>query len=181
MEPTNARTELIAGKLSLETVPSALRLAIGDTSLDLTPDDALIVARALTEAAAAHATALAAATDDDAEVDPEASPKRLPMQFVVLDVERDPEADPDEAMPPNAEVCCWIKEQSHANAVHVAVGWVNESDWIITNVSEHRIVDRSDFEGTELLPYYEQALTDDEVFLYVTTDEDAEGEEAAAE
>jgi len=170
MEPTNSRTELIAGQLFLETVPSTLRLAIGETTLDLSPDDAMIVARALTEAAAAHATAAAAAGEEE-EVDPDMDPKRIPMQFVVLDVERDPEADPDEAMPPNAEVCCWIKEQSRANAVHVAVGWVNESDWIITNVSEHRTVDRTDFEGTELLAYYEQALTDDEVFLYVTTDE----------
>jgi hypothetical protein len=74
------------------------------------------------------------------------------------------EADLGEAT--TAEVHCWIAGQTQRNAMHIAAGWVAEHGWVIGEVIEQRAAARADFENTEYLQYFEQALVDGEVFLY---------------
>ena len=113
---------------------------------------------------------------------------RVPMQYMRVAAERlefdaeggetpaaaDDEPD-DMAGATDAEVHCWITDQTQRNAMHVAAGWVAEHGWVITEVIEQRPVTRADFTDTEYLQYFEQALTDSEVFLYEI--EEAEGDE----
>jgi hypothetical protein len=163
------RLELIPNRLSLQVRPEgAGTLHLDGASLDLDTEALLHVAREFTNVVAMHHA--------EEEVDPESS-VRLAMQLVILQIERDPESEAEDDQPEEGEVYCWIKEQSRQNAIHVAVGWVNESEWIITNVNEHRTVDRSEFEDTPLLPYYDQALTDDEVFVYIFPESDSDDED----
>ncbi len=162
--------DVLPGRVSLNISLNAMMLNVEKSPLDLTEDDALKLARALTDAAAASHAEVAI---DEEEND---SPKRIPMQLIVMEVERDPDAEgeKDPEMPDEAQVLCWIKEQSRMNALHVAVGWVNETDWIVTSVLEHRSVSAKDFEDTDLQTFYEQALTDDEVFVYDASTPDEE-------
>ena len=130
-----------------------------------------------------EASALARGEDPD-----EADLVRVPMQYMRVAAERlefdaeggetpaaaDDEPD-DMAGATDAEVHCWITDQTQRNAMHVAAGWVAEHGWAITEVIEQRPVTRADFADTEYLQYFEQALTDAEVFLYEI--EEAEGDE----
>ena len=160
MSEPNERIELAPG-LFMEPRPDGLRLALGGESVDLSPDEGLEAARALVEASAA-----AGGPPEEQDW------HRVPMQYLILAIDPDPEAGPDADEPPPVEVHCWIKEQTRNNAVHVAIGSVVEDGYSVTDLVEQRTVTRADFEGTELLTYYEQALTDDEVFLYVSEDDE---------
>lgn len=148
-----------------------ITLKVPDGAANLTPDEANDVAGQLLEAAM-----LAQGTDPD-EVDI----ARVPMQYVIVQAERLPldnvtESDePDELRgATRAEVHCWIKDQTHRNGLHIIAGTVAEHGWVVTEIVEQAAVVRDDFEG-EYLQYYEQALTESEVFLYEI--ENAEGEE----
>jgi hypothetical protein len=116
---------------------------------------------------------------------------RLPMQYIRATAERlefdaategqpgaeTPDADPDLGDAKAAEVHCWIKDQTQRNAMHVAAGWVAEHGWVINEMVEQRAVTRADFADTDYLQYFEQALTDGEVFLYeIEEDDDEPGE-----
>jgi hypothetical protein len=148
-----------------------ITLKVPDGAASLTPDAANELAGQLLEAAM-----LAQGTDPD-----EADIVRVPMQYVIVQAERLPldnvtESDePDELRgATRAEVHCWIKDQTHRNGLHIIAGTVAEHGWVVTEIVEQAAVTRDDFEG-EYLQYFEQALTDSEVFLYEI--EDAEGEE----
>jgi hypothetical protein len=105
---------------------------------------------------------------------------RLPMQYIRaaaerLDLEVEGEPKPPEIVSDTgeadltgatAEVHCWIKDQTQRNAMHIAAGWVAEHGWVLGELLEQRAVSRRDFENTEYLQYFEQALIDGEVFLY---------------
>lgn len=159
MSDATDRTELVPG-LYLESSANGLRLSVGRAAVEFSHDEGLTVARALVEASAAidglHG-------------------HRIPMQYLVLTVEPDRETGPDEEPPP-AEVHVWVKEQTPKNAFHIAAGWLAEDGLRVTEVTQQVTVTRPDFEGTELLEYYEQALTDDEVFLYVTISDEPEAD-----
>ncbi len=128
--------------------------------------------------------ASALASGDDPE---ERDWVRIPMQYIRVSAERlelntedgqpvgSEEEDPEMAGAKDAEVHCWIKDQTQRNAMHVAAGWIAEHGWVITEVIEQRRVTRADFADTEYLQYFEQALTDSEVFLYEI--EEAESED----
>ena len=58
--------------------------------------------------------------------------------------------------------------------MHIAAGCVAEHGWFVQEVLEHEAVTREDMEG-EYLQYFEQALTDAEVFLYEIDEDDTEG------
>lgn len=143
----------------------------------LTADEAMELAGRVFEASAL-------ANGDDPE---ENDWVRIPMQYLRVAAERltfDGEGGetPDAAEEPDdmgdakvAEVHCWVRDQTQRNAMHVAAGWVAEHGWVITEVIEQRPVTRADFADTEYLQYFEQALTDSEVFLYEV--EEAEGDE----
>ena len=129
-----------------------------------------------------EASALARGEDPD-----EADLVRVPMQYMRVAAERlEFDAEGGETPAPadgpddmgdatDAEVHCWIRDQTQRNAMHVAAGWVAEHGWVITEVIEQRPVTRADFADTEYLQYFEQALTDSEVFLYEI--EEAESDE----
>ena len=129
-----------------------------------------------------EASALARGEDPD-----ESDIVRVPMQYMRVAAERlEFDAEGGETPAPadgpddmgdatDAEVHCWIRDQTQRNAMHVAAGWVAEHGWVITEVIEQRPVTRADFADTEYLQYFEQALTDSEVFLYEI--EEAEGDE----
>ncbi len=116
---------------------------------------------------------------------------RLPMQYLRLAAERldfapegddankVPAPDSDEPDGRTAEVHCWIKEQTQSNAMHIAAGCVAEHGWFIQEVIEQESVTRADFADTDYLQYFEQAITDSEVFLY-EIEEDEPGSSADA-
>jgi hypothetical protein len=116
---------------------------------------------------------------------------RLPMQYLRAAAERlDFEVEGQPGAPPvvadtgeagldgatDAEVHCWIKDQTQRNAMHIAAGWVAEHGWMIGELIEQRRVSRADFADTEYLQYFEQALIDGEVFLYEIEQDDDEPE-----
>ena len=114
---------------------------------------------------------------------------RLPMQYIRAAAERmafDPDDEPDDDEEEiddatHAEVHCWVADQTQRNALHVAAGWVAEHGWALTEIIEQRPVARADFADTEYLQYFEQALTDSEVFLYELEEtDDTEGEPDAS-
>lgn len=148
-----------------------ITLKVPEGAASLTADEANEVAGQLLEAAM-----LAQGTDPD-----EADIARVPMQYVIVQAERVPlEGAPDGDEPDElrgatrAEVHCWIKDQTHRNGLHIIAGTVAEHGWVVTEIVEQAAVTRADFEG-EYLQYFEQALTESEVFLYEI--ENAEGEE----
>ncbi len=107
---------------------------------------------------------------------------RIPMQYLRLAAERfsAPEGDTqtapnsDEPEGHNAEVHCWIKDQTQSNAIHIAIGSITEEGWFVQEIIEHENVSRTNFADTDYLEYFEQALTQAEVFLF-EIDEDTEG------
>jgi hypothetical protein len=144
----------------------SVTLKVPDGSVTLTENEALELAGRLAEAQAR-------ASGEDPE---ERDWVRIPMQYIRAAAERLEDAEPD-AEPGTelyeelkdakaAEVHCWIANQTQQNAMHVAAGWIASHGWVVTEVIEQAPVTRDDFEGTDYLPYYEQALTDSEVFLY---------------
>ncbi len=152
-----------------------------DGGTTLTSDEAQELASRIFEAAAR------AGGEDPVENDW----VRLPMQYLRLAAERldfTPEGDENKVPAPNsdepegrnAEVHCWIKDQTQSNAMHIAAGCVAEHGWFIQEVVEHESVSRTDFADTDYLQYFEQALIDSEVFLY-EIEEDTEGKEGSAD
>jgi hypothetical protein len=151
--------------LRVQSANGAVQLSLGDTSVSLSPDETLELSRQLTESLLQ--------LEATAEPDSEASEQmRVPMQLLVLAAERDPDAEgpKDEDAADRALIYCWIKGQTRMNAIHIAVGSVNETDWIVTDLKEHQAVKREDFAGDDFEQYFDQALTDEEVFLYLVGD-----------
>jgi hypothetical protein len=157
----------------------AVTLKAPAEGVTLTADEALELAGRLVEAQAR-------ASGEDPE---ENDWVRIPMQYVRAAAERmEIEGEGDE--PPeedelrgakSAEVHCWIANQTQRNAMHIAAGSVAEHGWVVTEVIEQAPVTRTDFEGTEYLPYYEQALTDSEVFLYEIDEPETDEAEGSAD
>lgn len=111
---------------------------------------------------------------------------RIPMQYLRVAAERlDFDADGDENKVPapnsdepqgsTAEVHCWIKDQTQGNALHIASGNIAEHGWFIAEVLEHTPVTRAEVDA-DYLQYFEQALTESEVFLYEIDEEGPEGD-----
>ncbi|HEY1186505.1 MAG TPA: hypothetical protein VGE74_02560 [Gemmata sp.] len=112
---------------------------------------------------------------------------RVPMQYLQVAAERldfeaesgdenkVPAPNSDEPEGSTATVHCWIKEQTQANALHIASGNIAEHGWFISEVLEHAPVKREDMEG-EYLEYYDKAVVESEVFLYeIDEDDNSEG------
>ena len=110
---------------------------------------------------------------------------RLPMQYLQVAAERldfEPEGDANKVPAPNSDepdgstatVHCWIKDQTQGNALHIVSGNIAEHGWFVSEVLEHAPVTRDEVEA-DYVQYYEQALTDSEVFLYEIDEENPEG------
>lgn len=158
------------GTVRVENAPGtkSITLGVGTATAELSVADARAVAVRLVETAAA-----ADAQDDTAN----AESRRIPMQFLLLAAEQVVES----GTPETCDVGCWIADQTRTNAFHIAFGWVSGNGWEVLEVLEHHPVTRADYAGDEdhLLPYYEQAITDGEVFLYEIDDPNEEPENAA--
>jgi len=98
---------------------------------------------------------------------------RIPMQYVGIHAEQDPDFDHEERFA-GADIECWIKDQTRKNALLIATGWIEESGWRLKEVEQQFEISRDDFEdGDEDIVYYDQAVHDDQVFVYnvYSTDE----------
>ncbi len=145
---------------------NGVKLTLPAGSVVLTDDEALKLASALVEAAAV------ARGDDPDEHDW----RRVPVQFLHFEAEQGSEEEPETA-PQFASVRCWVSGQSRANAAYVAAGWIMDEGWTVTDLIEQAEVTRTDYEGTEYERYYDQVLTDGEVFLFeIAGDDEEEGE-----
>jgi hypothetical protein len=150
----------------------SVTLKVGSETARLSAEEAEHLARLIVDAAARAGG-----------LDPEENDwVRIPMQYIRVAAERlDTGGEPADGEAPDtgdakaAEVHCWIKGQTHRNAMHIATGWIAEHGWFIEEVIEHEAVTGDDFADTEYLPYYEQALTDSEVFLYEIEESETEG------
>jgi hypothetical protein len=160
----------------------AVVISVQGQSAALSVDEAEEFARQVVEAAAR-------ASGQDPE---ENDWVRIPMQYIRVAAERlddapgptEGQADdetPDTGNAKTAEIHCWIKGQTQRNAMHVAAGWIAEHGWFIVEVIEHETVTSESFEGGEYLKYYEQALTDSEVFLYEIDEEETDETEGSAD
>jgi hypothetical protein len=66
-----------------------------------------------------------------------------------------------------AFVNCWIKAATQAKAEETARQIINEHQWHVEKLMDMCPVDRDSYEEDDPgLQYYEQALTDDEVFEF---------------
>ncbi len=146
----------------------------------LTADEALELASRVFEAS------MMAGGEDPAENDW----VRIPMQYVRVAAERmelniegeePPAEDSEMGDATDAEVHCWIKDQTLRNAMHIAAGSIAEHGWAVLEVIEQRPVRREDFTDTEYLQYFEQALIDSEVFLYELEEPDGEDTEGTGD
>lgn len=92
--------------------------------------------------------------------------ERIPMQYLIIDAAQDPSFAHEEKYG-GANVGCWIKDQTKKNAYLIAKGWIEEHGWVVLSLKEQYPVSgetyRGDSEGRE---YYEQALIDEEVFVF---------------
>lgn len=92
--------------------------------------------------------------------------ERIPMQFLVISAFQDPETEHDESYG-GAHVSCWIRDQTERNAPHIARGWIEECGWIVDTIEEHYPITAEDYsDRPDSFQYFEQALTDGEVFVF---------------
>ncbi len=150
----------------LETLPEGVRLTLPGGPAVLSTDEALALAAALVDA-----SAVASGSDPD-----ELDWRRVPVQYLEFEAEQD--ADEEAGTEGGfASVRCWIRGQTRANAVYVAIGWITDEGWTITNLLEQREVTRADCAGSEDERYSELVLTDGVVFVFEIAGADAEAAE----
>ena len=64
---------------------------------------------------------------------------------------------------------CWIKNQTRKNAYLIAKGWIEERGWVALSLNSQHPVSAGDYKGDlEHEGYFQQALIDDEVFVFFT-------------
>lgn len=142
-------------KVQVEMSSEAIKLTVPNETTMLSPDEALALAAALVES-----SAVADGNDPD-----ELDWRKIPVQFLQFEAERESDED-SETEPEFASVRCWISAQTRTNAVHVASGWIRDNGWRVMNLIEQCAVTRADYENSDERQYYEQALTDGEVFVF---------------
>lgn len=97
---------------------------------------------------------------------------RIPMQYLIIGAAQDPTFDHDEVFG-GAAVGCWIKDQTKDNAYHIAKGRIENQGWVVLELEEQKLISEEDYESDgEGKEYFEQALTDDEVFVFYTYPKD---------
>lgn len=95
--------------------------------------------------------------------------ERIPMQYLIIDAAQDPTHHHDKEYG-GATVGCWIKNQTKKNAYLIAKGWIEENGWVPLSLEDQISVSERDYEGkAEGRKYYDQALIDDEVFVFYTS------------
>ena len=95
--------------------------------------------------------------------------ERIPMQYLIIDAVQD-RTHAHEKEYGGASVGCWIKNQTKKNAYLIAKGWIEERGWAVLSLEEQYTVSEEMYRGkTEGKQYFEQALIDDEVFVFNTS------------
>jgi hypothetical protein len=99
--------------------------------------------------------------------------ERMPMQYLVLEAAQDPTFQHGDTYG-GAQVGCWIKDQTEKNAYLIAKGWIEAQGWVVLSLDQQkRILLESYADGDEGKQYFEQALIDEEVFVFYTFSKDA--------
>ena len=81
-----------------------------------------------------------------------------------------------------AYVDCYIKDQTQRNALHIAKGWIADNGWEPLAVEEQREISEKDYpQSSEGREYVQQALTDEEVFVFYVYEREDDAEEAQAD
>jgi hypothetical protein len=94
---------------------------------------------------------------------------RIPMQYLVIDAAQDPTYAHKEQYG-GATVGCWIKNQTKKNACLIAKGWIEDHGWVALSLEDPHPVSEEDYgEESEYRRYFEQALIDEEVFVFFTS------------
>jgi hypothetical protein len=94
--------------------------------------------------------------------------ERIPMQYLMIDAAQDPAFAHDKVYG-GATVGCWIKNQTKKNAYLIAKGWIEDHGWVSLSLEDQHPVSEKEYrEKVEGKQYFEQALTDEEVFVFNT-------------
>jgi hypothetical protein len=94
--------------------------------------------------------------------------ERIPMQYLIIDAAQDPTFAHEKEYG-GATVGCWIRNQTKRNAFLIAKGWIEEHGWVALALDEQRSVSAETYRNEpESRQYFEQALIDDEVFVFYT-------------
>ena len=94
--------------------------------------------------------------------------ERIFMQYLIIDAAQDPTVAHEEIYG-GAAVGCWIKNQTKKNAYLITKGWIEEQGWVVLSLEEQYPISEEDYkEKQEGKEYFEQALIDDEVFVFNT-------------
>lgn len=95
--------------------------------------------------------------------------ERIPMQYLIVEAAQDPTFCHEKQFG-GATVGCWIKDQTKRNAYLVAKGWIEDHGWVPLSLEDQYPVSAERYEGNaEGRQYFEQALTDGEVFVFHTS------------
>jgi hypothetical protein len=101
---------------------------------------------------------------------------RIPMQLVRLEARQDPEY-PHQQWYEGAAIDCFIKDQTESNALYIAKGAVEDDGWVVTAVEEQYEINEESFDtDTEKSKFFQQALTDEEVFVFYCWEEGEDDE-----
>jgi hypothetical protein len=88
------------------------------------------------------------------------------MQYLIIEAAQDPTFK-HEAHYQGAQVGCWIQNQTKKNAYLIAKGWIEEQGWVALSLEDQHSVTASTYkDNPKGRRYFEQALIDDEVFVF---------------
>lgn len=88
------------------------------------------------------------------------------MQYLVIAAAPDPTYNHEQECG-GAHVGCWIKNQTRRNAWLLAKGWLEELGWVPLSLEEQQLVTADTYaDNPDARRYFEQALVDDEVFVF---------------
>ncbi len=95
--------------------------------------------------------------------------ERIPMQYLIINAAQDPAFEHKQAHG-GAIVGCWIKNQTKKNAYLIAKGWIEDHRWVSLSLEDQYPVSEEDYkEKVNGKQYFEQALIDEEVFVFITS------------
>jgi hypothetical protein len=94
--------------------------------------------------------------------------ERISMQYLIIDSAQDP-TYPHKKVYGGATVGCWIKNQTRKNAYLIAKGWLEDQGWVHLSLeAQYPVFPEHYTDDSEGRQYFEQALIDDEVFVFLT-------------
>lgn len=86
--------------------------------------------------------------------------------FVITYLAEPTNSNPEHDAGTQAYVVCWIEDPQLESALATAKAGLERGDWTILKTDEVSQATIEDYKGTEHLEYFEQALTDKEVYLF---------------